>query len=217
MKIKSASFLTSVASKENLINSELFEFAFVGRSNSGKSSLINALVNQKNLAKTSGTPGLTKLVNYFLINCTEADFKGNKFQKLINSENEFLPCFFVDLPGYGYSKAGKFNHELWSGLIEDYFKFSTSLKCVFVLMDIRHEPSVLDQQMILYLYSKNIPFKVIATKADKLAKSKINQYVSQMAKTLKITSNNIIATSSENKFNLNAVLNSLDNFFEKVE
>ena len=215
MKIKSASFLTSVASKENLINSELFEFAFVGRSNSGKSSLINALVNQKNLAKTSGTPGLTKLVNYFLINCSEPEFKGNKFQSKITKDNQFLPCFFVDLPGYGYSKAGKFNHELWSGLIEDYFKFSTSLKCVFVLMDIRHEPSVLDEQMILYLYSKNIPFKVIATKADKLAKSKINQYLSQMAKKLKITSNNIIPTSSESKFNLNSVLDFLDNFYNE--
>ena len=191
MKIKSASFLKSVADKENLVNSDLCEFAFVGRSNSGKSSLINALVNQKNLAKTSGTPGLTKLVNYFLINCTEAEFKGNKFSRNISPENEFLPCFFVDLPGYGYSKAGKHNHELWSALIEDYFKFSTSLKCVFVLMDIRHEPSILDKQMILYLYSKNIPFKVIATKADKLAKSKINQYLSQMAKKLKITTNNI--------------------------
>ena len=126
-----------------------------------------------------------------------------------------MPCFFVDLPGYGYSKAGKFNHELWSGLIEDYFKFSTSLKCVFVLMDIRHEPSVLDEQMILYLYSKNIPFKVIATKADKLAKSKINQYLSQMAKKLKITSNNIIPTSSESKFNLNSVLDFLDNFYNE--
>ena len=100
------------------INSNLFEFAFVGRSNCGKSSLINALVNQKKLAKTSSTPGLTKLVNYFLINCNAKEFNQNK-QFDFSQENEYLPCLFVDLPGYGYSKAGKAHHELWSNLIED--------------------------------------------------------------------------------------------------
>lgn len=212
MKIKSAEFLTSVASKDKFINSNLFEFAFVGRSNCGKSSLINALVNQKKLAKTSSTPGLTKLVNYFLINCNAKEFNQNK-QFDFSQENEYLPCLFVDLPGYGYSKAGKAHHELWSNLIEDYFRYSQNLKCVFVLMDIRHEPSILDEQMLLYLYSNNIPFKVIATKADKISKSKINENINSMAKKLKITANNIIAVSSENKFNLNLILNFLNNFY----
>lgn len=213
MKIKSAEFLTSVASKEKFINSNLFEFAFVGRSNCGKSSLINALVNQKKLAKTSSTPGLTKLVNYFLINAKVKDFNADKNIE-INSQDEAYPCFFVDLPGYGFSRAGKVHHELWSNLIEDYFRYSQNLKCVFVLMDIRHEPNSLDEQMLLYLYSNNIPFKVIATKADKISKSKINENVNLMAKKLKITANNIIAVSSENKYNLNLILNYFNNFFE---
>lgn len=213
MKIKSAEFLTSIASKEKFINSNLFEFAFVGRSNCGKSSLINAIVNQKKLAKTSSTPGLTKLVNYFLINAKVKDFNADKNIE-INSQDKAYPCFFVDLPGYGFSRAGKVHHELWSNLIEDYFKYSQNLKCVFVLMDIRHEPSSLDEQMLLYLYSNNIPFKVIATKADKISKSKINENVNLMAKKLKITANNIIAVSSENKYNLNLILNYFNNFFE---
>ena len=213
MKIKSAEFLTSVASKEKFINSNLFEFAFVGRSNCGKSSLINALVNQKKLAKTSSTPGLTKLVNYFLINAKVKDFNADKNIE-INSQDEAYPYFFVDLPGYGFSRAGKVHHELWSNLIEDYFRYSQNLKCVFVLMDIRHEPSSLDEQMLLYLYSNNIPFKVIATKADKISKSKINENVNLMAKKLKITANNIIAVSTENKYNLNLILNYFNNFFE---
>ena len=213
MKIKSAEFLTSVASKEKFINSNLFEFAFVGRSNCGKSSLINALVNQKKLAKTSSTPGLTKLVNYFLINARVKDFNADKNIE-INSQDEAYSCFFVDLPGYGFSRAGKVHHELWSNLIEDYFRYSQNLKCVFVLMDIRHEPSSLDEQMLLYLYSNNIPFKVIATKADKISKSKINENVNLMAKKLKITANNIIAVSSENKYNLNLFLNYFNIFFE---
>ena len=213
MKIKSAEFLTSVASKEKFINSNLFEFAFVGRSNCGKSSLINAIVNQKKLAKTSSTPGLTKLVNYFLINAKIKDFNADKNIE-INSLDEAYPYFFVDLPGYGFSRAGKVHHELWSNLIEDYFRYSQNLKCVFVLMDIRHEPSSLDEQMLLYLYSNNIPFKVIATKTDKISKSKINENVNLMAKKLKITANNIIAVSSENKYNLNLILNYFNNFFE---
>lgn len=212
MKIKSAEFLTSVANKEKFINSNLFEFAFVGRSNCGKSSLINALVNQKKLAKTSSTPGLTKLVNYFLINASVKDFNAGKTLEIENSDA--YPCFFVDLPGYGFSKAGKVHHELWSNLIEDYFRYSQNLKCVFVLMDIRHEPSRLDEQMLLYLYSNNIPFKVIATKVDKISKSKLNENINLMAKKLKITANNIIAVSSENKFNLYLILNYLNNFYE---
>lgn len=212
MKIKSAEFLTSVANKNNLICSNLFEFAFVGRSNCGKSSLINALVNQKKLAKTSSTPGLTKLINYFLVNYKVKDFQADRAFNYADF-GEFLPCFFVDLPGYGYSKAGKANHELWSNLIEDYFQNSNNLKCVFVLMDIRQIPSELDQQMLFYLYSNNIPFKVVATKTDKIAKSKINSQINLMAKNLKITANNIIAVSSENKLNLQLILDFLNNFY----
>lgn len=182
MIVKESSFLVSVASEDKLQNLGVSEFAFVGRSNCGKSSLINFLASKKGLAKTSSTPGHTKLVNYFWFNKNQAD----KF-------------VLVDLPGYGFSKAGKKAHGLWSSLIEAYLLKSKNLKRVFVLVDIRHEPSELDQTMIEFLYYNQIPFSVVATKADKISKSKQAAQVSTIAKILKIATGNIVVTSSENK------------------
>lgn len=207
MKIKSAEFLISASNKTGFVNLPLKEFAFVGRSNCGKSSLINALTNQKKLAKTSSTPGLTKLVNYFLININ----KDTVFKQSKLADNNDC-CLFVDLPGYGFSRAGKQNHELWSGLIEDYFKYSQNLTCVFVLLDSRHAPSELDKQMIKYLYAVNIPFKIIATKTDKISKNELKNNLKIIANNLKITENNIIAVSSEKRINLNLILDFLDNY-----
>ncbi|MBR3790572.1 MAG: YihA family ribosome biogenesis GTP-binding protein [Clostridia bacterium] len=183
--IKNAKYLTSAVDKKNFLKDKS-EIAFVGRSNVGKSSLINNLVNQKRLAKTSSTAGLTKMVNYFLIN-----------------EN----FYFVDLPGYGYSKTGKKHQELWSELIEDYLLLSPNLKLVLMLVDIRHKPSQLDQMMQKFLYCNNIPYRIIATKADKIAKSKIPQYLNEIAKVLQITANNIIPHSSNDGLNKQKILN----------
>lgn len=196
MKILEATYKTSAVKKEQLLKSGLNEYAFVGRSNVGKSSLINALTNQKKLAKTSQTPGLTKMVNYFLIN------------------NSF---YFVDLPGYGFSKTGKANKDLWARIIEDYLLNSKDLKLVFVLVDIRHTPTELDTQMLKYLYYYNIPFKIIATKSDKVPKSKIINYLSVIAKELKVGIKNIIPFSSENKNGKNEILEIIDNFQELKE
>lgn len=182
MIIKESSFLISVASEDKLQKLNAPEFAFVGRSNCGKSSLINFLANKKGLAKTSSTPGLTKLVNYFWFNKNQAD----KF-------------VLVDLPGYGFSKAGKKAHGLWSSLIEAYLLKSENLKRVFVLVDIRHEPSDLDRTMIEFLYYNQIPFSVIATKADKISKSKQASQVQLIAKSLKIASGNVVVSSSESR------------------
>ena len=118
MQIKNAKFLTTVVDGKKLLTNAKNEFAFVGRSNAGKSSLINALTNQKKLAKTSSTPGLTKNLNYFSLN--NGDFH------------------IVDLPGYGYHKAGRNEENKWSTLMEDYFLNSPNIKCVFVLMVSRH-------------------------------------------------------------------------------
>ena len=127
MNIKSAKYLTSVVEEKNILNDEMIEFAFVGRSNVGKSSLINNLTNQKNLAKTSSTPGLTKMINYFVVN--------DRFR-------------IVDLPGYGYAKTGHKHIANWAGLMEKYLICSPNLKTVFVLVDCRHEPSELDKMML---------------------------------------------------------------------
>ena len=155
MKVKNASFVTTVVSGKDLRQDLKNEFAFVGRSNVGKSSLINALTNQNRLAKTSSTPGLTKNINYFSVN-----------------NGEF---HIVDLPGYGYHRAGKNEEEKWSTLLEEYFLNSPNLKCVFVLVDSRHLLSELDKVMLSFLLYHQIPYLVVATKIDKLKNSEKNQ------------------------------------------
>lgn len=194
MQIKNAKFLTTVVDAKNILENTKNEFAFVGRSNVGKSSLINALTNQKRLAKTSSTPGLTKNLNYFEIN---------------NGE-----MFIVDLPGYGYHKAGKKEEEKWSVLLEQYLLNSTNLKCVFVLVDCRHEPSELDRVMLSFLTYHNIPYVVVATKLDKLPKSQQGVKLEKLANSLRLTKLNVIGVSSETRQNLNLITDKMEQFLD---
>ena len=143
MKITQSDFVTSVSSAKNIINDGKPQIAFVGRSNVGKSSLLNMLVGKNKLAKTSQTPGRTRLINYFMINDS---------------------FYFVDLPGYGYAKASKTEVNSWQSLLEPYLKNNQDLKCVCVLVDIRHKPSELDVLMIDFLSHYTIPFIIVATK-----------------------------------------------------
>lgn len=177
MKILNAVYETSVVSRDKIIDDGLPEFAFVGRSNVGKSSLINNLIGVKGLAKTSATPGKTRMINYFLVN--------NAFR-------------FVDLPGYGYAKVGKGQLDVWSGLMGEYLLNSSSLKTVFLLLDIRHNPTAQDRQMLEFLIYNGLPFRVIVTKADKIAKSKQLSLVNNICKVLKIRPEMVIVSSSEN-------------------
>ena len=194
MKIMSSEFLTSVANKDKILELDAKEFAFVGRSNCGKSSLINSLVNKKNLAKTSSNPGHTKLINYFWVNKNEND--------------RFL---LVDLPGYGFSKAGKATNESWSDLIGTYLLNAKNLKRVFVLVDIRHRPSNLDKLMIEFLYYNQIPFSVVATKVDKIPKSKIQQYLKIITSELKIAIGNVLTSSSIDRRGIENILERIEN------
>ena len=186
MKITKAEFKTSVVSSKMIIDDGVPEFAFVGRSNVGKSSLINCLVNQKKLVKTSSTPGHTKMINYFDIN--ESSFR------------------FVDLPGYGFAKTGKSHQDVWSTLMEYYLLGSKSIKKIFMLVDIRHKPTEQDKQMLSYLFYHNLPICVVATKSDKVPKSKISNYLSIIASELALGKDNIIAFSSETGFGKEKVL-----------
>lgn len=194
MKIMSSEFLTSVANKDKILELDAKEFAFVGRSNCGKSSLINSLVNKKNLAKTSSNPGHTKLINYFWVNKNEND--------------RFL---LVDLPGYGFSRAGKATNESWSDLIGAYLLNAKNLKRVFVLVDIRHKPSNLDKLMIEFLYYNQIPFSVVATKVDKIPKTKIQQYLKIITSELKIAIGNVLTSSSIDKKGIENILERIEN------
>jgi len=195
MFIKKAEFEITVAESSKILKTAKNEFAFVGRSNAGKSSLINALTNNKNLAKTSSTPGLTKHINYFRMN-----------------NGEF---YLVDLPGYGYHKAGKKDEERWTSLLEDYFRDSPNLKLVFVLMDIRVGANDLDRQMLKYLIYYNIPFMIVLTKADKISKAQRKNCAFKIATDLGLTINETIVTSSDQKFGLDEILNTFDRFITK--
>ncbi len=156
MIIKSAEFVISNTDVANCPKEQLPEYAFIGRSNVGKSSLINMLVNQKNLAKTSGKPGKTQLINHFKIN---------------NS------WFLVDLPGYGYAQISKTKRKTFQEFIKDYFMQRKQLVCTFVLIDSRLEPQKIDLEFMKFLGENNIAFCMIFTKSDKLKASQLNNHI----------------------------------------
>ncbi|MCH1547372.1 MAG: ribosome biogenesis GTP-binding protein YihA/YsxC [Flavobacteriaceae bacterium] len=153
MHIKTAKFVVSNQEVSYCPKSNIPEYAFIGRSNVGKSSLINMLTNQKSLAKTSSRPGKTQLINHFLIN-----------------ENWHL----VDLPGYGYAKVSRFKKNIFQKFITNYFKERKQLICAFVLIDIRHEPLKIDLDFMTWLAKNLIAFSIIFTKSDKLKPKVIN-------------------------------------------
>ena len=163
MKIRSAELALVCGITSTLPRNPQPEIAFIGRSNVGKSSMLNALLERRSLARTSQTPGKTQTINYFLIN------------------GEF---FLVDLPGYGYAKVSQTTREQWGKMIERYLKKSPSLKAVFLLIDIRHEPGANDKEMYSKLTALGFSPVIIATKADKISKSQVAKQVSLIKKTL---------------------------------
>lgn len=191
MKITKSRFITSVANANKVVVDEKKQIAFVGRSNVGKSSLINMLVNNSKLCKTSQTPGRTRLINYFLINDA---------------------FYFVDLPGYGFAQASKKDVFGWQGLIEPYLKNNAMLKCVCVLVDVRHNPTEQDKQMINYLFYYQIPFIIVATKCDKLSKTKVKPALNKIAGELKVGVHNVYGISSQTSFGKDELLNKLEQF-----
>jgi GTP-binding protein len=163
MEIHKAEFIISNSEVSKCPKEPLPEYAFIGRSNVGKSSLINMLTNHKNLAKTSGRPGKTQLINHFKIN-----------------QNWFL----VDLPGYGYARVSKKTKEVFQKFITDYFEKREQLVCAFVLIDIRLEAQKIDLEFITYLGEIQIPFCIIFTKADKISKTKVDSHIAAYRKAL---------------------------------
>lgn len=187
MKIKDAVFITSVASVDKFYKTDKPIIAVAGKSNVGKSSLINMLANKKKLAKTSTTPGRTRLINYF-------DF------------GEFI---LADLPGYGFAKAPKEEKQKWGRLIEGFL--STQNICLLLsLVDIRHDPTSDDKMMVNYLYHYAVPFALVATKADKLAKTRIKPRVNEIASSLKVGFADITATSADNGYGREQLLDIIE-------
>lgn len=175
MHLKSAEYVHSASKPSQFLKRPIPHFVFAGRSNVGKSSLLNTLLKRKQLAHTSKKPGKTRLINYFLIN--------DRF-------------YFVDLPGYGFAQVSMQEQKQWGQLIEQYLKGTTFIACVFVLMDIRHEPSAQDRQMIEWLNHFQLPYILILTKADKLSKSQSIRQRTQFARTFELEADSVMVTSA---------------------
>ncbi|MDR1371648.1 MAG: ribosome biogenesis GTP-binding protein YihA/YsxC [Dysgonamonadaceae bacterium] len=192
MIIKTAEFVISNTNPALCPQDGLPEYAFIGRSNVGKSSLINMLTARKGLAMTSSTPGKTQLINHFIIN------------------DEW---YIVDLPGYGYAQRGKAGREKISLIIESYLAVRTALTCLFVLIDSRHEPQRNDTEFINRLGETGIPFAIIFTKTDKLSQSRlkenIERYSAQLLETWEELPH-VFCTSSEKKTGRDEVLNYIE-------
>ena len=176
MRIKKSKFVQSLSAFKSFPGQGMPEIAMVGKSNVGKSSLINSMTGNSKLARTSQAPGKTRLVNLYLINDS---------------------FFLVDLPGYGFAKAPKQEKDRWAEMIEGYLKGSEHLKRVFQLVDLRHEPTVDDQLMVEYLRHYDIPFTVVATKADKLSKAQRGRSIPAICRTLAVQPWEVMVYSSK--------------------
>ena len=185
MIIKKSELLITAARKEQYPETTVPELAFAGKSNVGKSSMINALLNRKSLARTSSSPGKTQTINFYNVN------------DALN---------FVDLPGYGYAKVSKTEKEKWGKMIETYLSSREQLKEVILLVDIRHEPNANDIQMYEWIKSYGYTGFVIATKADKISKAQRIKQINIIKKTLNIDDINLVAAfSSSEKLNVEKV------------
>ena len=192
MEIKSATFTISSAKISQCPQDTKAEFAFIGRSNVGKSSLINMLTNHKGLAKTSATPGKTLLINHFLIN------------------NEW---YIVDLPGYGFAKRSKGVQRSIEEMISSYILRREQLVNVFLLIDVRHNPQKIDTEFMTWLGENGIPFSIVFTKADKLSAAQLRQNVDNYMKSLLETWEELppyFVTSSEKKQGREPLLNYIE-------
>lgn len=191
MEIKKASFVTSLAAYGSFPGRGLPQLAMAGRSNVGKSTLINTLCHNGRLAKTSSTPGKTRLINVFLLN--EA-------------------FHLIDLPGYGYAKVAREEKERWGERMGSYFSGNELLRAVALLVDIRHAPSQDDLQMAAFLRQSGIPFITVATKADKVSKAARQKQLLPIAMALQVQPFDIIPWSSETGEGREALLAALDKY-----
>lgn len=196
MEIKQASFVTSLAKYHEEPPIQLPQLAVVGKSNVGKSSLINSLCNRRKLCKTSATPGKTRLINVFLIN------------------EEF---HLVDLPGYGFAKVDKAEKKRWGDMMDTYFQESNYLMHVLHLVDIRHEPTQDDIAMNKYFRQMDIPFTVVATKADKISRAARMKHIAPICRALLVQPWEVIPYSSEDGFGRDKLLEEIEKVLYEEE
>ena len=191
MLVKNPKFEISAVSPKRYPNSDLPEIVLAGKSNVGKSTFVNTLINRKGLARTSSEPGKTRQINFY------------------NMDDKF---YFVDLPGYGYSKMSKQEQGKVGKFIEEYLFSRKKISLTVLLIDIRHQPGENDKLMFNYLKSTGLPFIVIANKADKIAVTKVNSYLEDIKKELKDTSVPIFAFSSQRRIYTEAIWTELEKY-----
>nr|WP_101772374.1 ribosome biogenesis GTP-binding protein YihA/YsxC [Peptostreptococcus faecalis] len=195
MKIRNAEITMSAVSKKQYPSEGVPEIALAGRSNVGKSSLINGLLNKRNFARTSSTPGKTRTINFYLIN------------------NEF---YFVDLPGYGYAKVSKTEKEKWGGIMQQYLESREELCSILLLVDVRHEPTEDDKLMYEWIKFFGYDCIVVATKADKISRGQYQKHVSIIRKKLQMDSNDkVILTSASKKIGFSQLWDSIVESYEE--
>lgn len=194
MVIKSVNLETVCGITSKLPENEHMEFAFAGKSNVGKSSLINGLMNRKSLARTSAQPGKTQTINFYNINDR---------------------MYFVDLPGYGYAKVSESEKAKWGKMIENYLHKSRKLKAVFLLIDIRHEPSGNDKMMYDWILHQGFEPVIIATKLDKINRSQVQKHIKMIKEGLKVVKNTIVIPySAQTKQGREEIYELLDSYLE---
>lgn len=192
MKITKAEIEISAVKKEQYPKTNLPEIALAGRSNVGKSSFINQIIGRKNLVRTSSKPGKTRTLNFYLINDA---------------------FYFVDVPGYGYAKVSKREREKWGQMMEEYFETREQLQLVVLIVDLRHEPTREDIQMVEYVNYLNIPLLIVATKLDKIPKTKRERNINQLKKIFSINEQiQVIPFSAVTGENKELVWEALENY-----
>jgi GTP-binding protein len=197
MQVHQVSLEVVAGREDQLPNNDKMEVAFAGKSNVGKSSLINTLINRKALARTSGQPGKTQTINFY------------------NVEDKL---YFVDLPGYGYAKVSKTERERWGNFLEAYLNKSQQLRIIFLLIDIRHEPSDNDKIMYNWIVHQGFQPIIIATKMDKLKRSQIQKHVKMLRQAFELTDEGVIIPfSSQTKQGKEEVWDIIDGYLEPKE
>ena len=197
MVIKNVSLETVCGITSKLPDNPHIEFAFAGKSNVGKSSLINGLMNRKSLARTSAQPGKTQTINFYNVNDQ---------------------LYFVDLPGYGYAKVNEQEKAKWGKMIEDYLHQSKQLKAVFLLIDIRHEPSQNDKLMYDWILDQGFEPIIIATKADKISRGQVPKHLKMIREGLHVVKDTIIIPySAQTKQGREEIYELLDSYLEPME
>jgi len=227
VKIEKIEFVCSSPSLKFCPKEDLPEFAFIGRSNVGKSSLINMLASFKGLAKVSGTPGKTRLLNHFRVVSSIAGVHGPKIQDAGNRIQDTgsrilypVSWFLVDLPGYGFAKLSKTQREKFEGLIRNYLQKRENLALTFLLIDSRLEPQKIDLEFMNWLGDIEAGFVILFTKTDKLSKTQLAAHVASYQKALSAYWDElprIILTSAETKFGREEVLETIENVLREIE